>query len=217
MQLINLSESDSVLNNFVAELRHKDIQGDPLRFRRNLERIGEVMAYEISRTFSYRNEVVKTRLGDAKTSIIDDRLVIGTILRAGLPFHYGFLNYFDRSENAFVSAYRKYLDKEKFTIEIEYLSSPDLNGKTIILADPMLATGISFELSYRTLLTRGMPSVVHMACIIASEHGVQYLREHIDHPSVYLWCAAIDPELNYKAYIVPGLGDAGDLAFGEKI
>ena len=217
MPIFDLSTTNSVLNNFVAELRDIEIQNDPLRFRKNLQRIGEIMAYEISKSLSYKIKSTKTPLGISNSQIMDEKLVIGTILRAGLPMHEGFLNYFDRAENAFVSAYRKYTDKEHFDIHIEYISSPDINGKTLLLVDPMLATGASFELAYKALLSRGNPSNIHMASVIASQDGVNYLKEKLDLDRINLWYAAIDPDLNNKSYIVPGLGDAGDLAYGEKI
>ena len=217
MPIFDLSTTNSVLNNFVAELRDIEIQNDPLRFRKNLQRIGEIMAYEISKSLSYKIKSTKTPLGISNSQIMDEKLVIGTILRAGLPMHEGFLNYFDRAENAFVSAYRKYTDKEHFDIHIEYISSPDINGKTLLLVDPMLATGASFELAYKALLSRGNPSKIHMASVIASLDGVNYLKEKLDLDRINLWYATIDPDLNNKSYIVPGLGDAGDLAYGEKI
>lgn len=216
MILHNLSERNTILNTFISELRCIEIQKDPMRFRRNLERIGEVMAYEISATLHYEESTTKTPLGHAVASILSDRIVIATILRAGLPMHNGFLNYFDRSENAFVSAYRKYRDKEHFDIHIEYISSPLLDGKVLLLIDPMLATGSSFELAYEALLTKGKPGSVHMACAIASEEGIAKLQKNQQLSEAHLWCAAIDPELNSKSYIVPGLGDAGDLAYGMK-
>lgn len=192
------------------------MQNDPLRFRKNLQRIGEIMAYEISKTFTYNVKSIKTPLGIDQSQLMDERLVIGTILRAGLPLHEGFLNYFDRAENAFVSAYRKYTDKEHFDINIEYISSPDIHGKTLLLVDPMLATGASLELAHKALLTKGNPAETHIACVIASQDGVSYLKEKMNLNCINLWCAAIDPDLNSKSYIVPGLGDAGDLAYGEK-
>ena len=216
MAIIDLSTSHSVLNTFVSELRNVDVQKDPMRFRKNLVRIGEIMAYEISKSFNYERRDIKTPLGVHESSFIKDKLVIGTILRAGLPLHEGFLNYFDFAENAFVSAYRKYIDKENFDIHIEYISSPDLNGKTLILVDPMLATGTSFELAYQALLSKGIPAKIHLVSVIASKDGVAYLKRQLDLNKINLWCAAVDPELNSKSYIVPGLGDAGDLAFGEK-
>jgi uracil phosphoribosyltransferase len=217
MNIKNLSEHKTILNTYVSELRCVEIQKDSMRFRRNLERIGEVMAYEISKCLSYREEAIETPLGTAKTQIMCDRLVVATILRAGLPMHQGFLNFFDGAENAFVSAYRKYTDKEHFDIHVEYISSPGLSGKTLILIDPMLATGSSFELAYEALLSKGKPAKVYMACAIASVEGVSNLNKNPALNEIDLWCAAIDPELNSKSYIVPGLGDAGDLAFGVKV
>lgn len=217
MPIHNLSSTNSVLSTFVSELRNEEIQDDPLRFRKNLQRIGEIMAYEISKTFKYETKSTRTPLGTDQSQMMNEKLVIGTILRAGLPYHEGFLNYFDRAENAFVSAYRKYRDKEHFDIHIEYISSPEIQGKTLLLVDPMLATGASFELAYKALLTRGSASEIHMASIIASQDGVNYLKEKLDLSHINLWCAVIDPDLNSKSYIVPGLGDAGDLAYGEKI
>ncbi|MFR9165757.1 MAG: uracil phosphoribosyltransferase [Dysgonomonas sp.] len=215
MEIINLSEQNSLLNNFVSEIRDVNIQTDRLRFRRNLERIGEVMAYEISKTLSYKQVETQTPLGQSTANCVEDPVVLGTILRAGLGFHHGFLNYFDKAENAFVSAYRKYKENhQSFHVHIEYIASPLLNNKTLIITDPMLATGESMELSYRALLTKGQPAKVHIATIIASQYAVDYCKEHISEAT--LWAAAIDPELNEQAYIVPGLGDAGDLAYGEK-
>lgn len=217
MALFNLSIQNSVLNTFVSELRNVEIQKDPLRFRNNLVRIGEIMAYEISKTLEFEQKTINTPLGTHESSFVKVPLVIGTILRAGLPMHQGFLNYFDYADNAFVSAYRKYSSKKEFDIHVEYISSPNLDGKTLILVDPMLATGASFELAYKALLSKGTPSSVHFVSIIASKDGVNYLKEKLDLDHIDLWCAAIDPDLNQKSYIVPGLGDAGDLAYGEKI
>ena len=216
MKIINLSENNSILNHYLKEIRSVEIQGDPLRFRRNLERIGEIMAYEISKTLSYKAEDVQTPLGIAPTNVIEDKVVISTILRAGLPFHAGFLNYFDRAENAFVSAYRKYKDALKFDIFIEYIASPKLSDKTLIITDPMLATGSSLELAYGALLTKGKPANVHVATIIASQQSIDYLKTHLSEKNITIWTAAIDPELDEHSYIIPGLGDAGDLAFGTK-
>ena len=216
MPVIDLSQSVSILNIFVSELRNVEIQHDPIRFRTNLARIGEVMAYEISKTLSFKKKNIETPLATHDAAFIDDQLVIGTILRAGLPFHIGFLNYFDRAENAFVSAYRKYTDKDHFDIDIEYISAPDIDGKTLILVDPMLATGSSLQLAYEALLSKGKPAKVHFACVIASQEGVDYMRPTLERDQISLWCAAIDAELNSKSYIVPGLGDAGDLAYGIK-
>jgi len=216
MEVFNLSEQNTLLNQFMLELRSVEIQGDRMRFRRNVERIGEVMAYEMSKQFQYSTKNVQTPLGMAPVNTFDDPLVVSTIFRAGLPFHHGFLNYFDRAENAFVSAYRKYKDALKFEINIEYIASPNLDGKTLIITDPMLATGSSLELAYGALLTKGTPAKVHIATVIASQQGVDYVKTCFPENTT-LWCAAVDPELNSHSYIVPGLGDAGDLAYGEKI
>ena len=217
MKIINLSENNSVLNHYLKEIRSVEIQNDSMRFRRNMERIGEIMAYEISKSMHYTPEDVKTPLGIAPTNVIDEKIVISTILRAGLPFHTGFLSYFDKAENAFVSAYRKYKDALKFDIFIEYIASPDLTGKTLIITDPMLATGGSMELAYGALLTKGKPAHIHVATVIASQAAIDYVASHFPDSNTSIWAAAIDPELNEHSYIVPGLGDAGDLAYGEKL
>ena len=218
MEIINLGKTPSVLNQFIAELRDVRIQQDSLRFRRNIERIGEVMAYEISKRLSHDVKAIQTPLGIAPMSLPDERLVIGTILRAGLPFHQGFLNIFDRAGSAFVSAFRQYTDPEHqhFDIHIEYIASPRLEGKTLLLVDPMLATGSSMELAYQALLTKGQPDHIHAVAIIASQQAVDYMEQLMPAERTTLWVAAIDPELNENAYIVPGLGDAGDLTFGNK-
>ncbi|MFB6319387.1 uracil phosphoribosyltransferase [Saccharicrinis sp. FJH54] len=217
MHLHDLSKQNSILNNFIAQIRDVQVQKDPLRFRRNIERIGELMAFEISKTMDFEETDVNTPLGVAKIPMVQDQIVLGTILRAGLPLHQGFLSYFDYAENSFVSAYRKYKDKLSFEIAIEYISSPDITGKTLIVTDPMLATGSSLELAYNALKTKGEPKVLHLACIIGSQDGVDYIQKHLPFDNVHLWIAAIDPELNDKSYIVPGLGDAGDLAYGTKL
>ncbi len=217
MQINNLSENNSILNHYLKEIRSVEIQDDPMRFRRNMERIGEIMAYEISKTMKFENEDVKTPLGIAPTNVISEKVVISTILRAGLPFHQGFLSYFDRAENAFVSAYRKYKDALKFDIFIEYIASPDLTGKTLIITDPMLATGGSMELAYGALLTKGNPAHIHVATVISSQPAIDYIASHFPASKTTVWAAAIDPELNDHSYIVPGLGDAGDLAYGVKL
>ena len=217
MKIINLNESNSVLNQYVAEIRNVEVQNDRLRFRRNIQRIGEIMAYEISKTFSYSVKDIKTPLGIAPVSTPDNQLVISTILRAGLPFHQGFLSYFDDAENAFVSAYRKYKDTLKFDIHIEYIASPRIDGKTLIITDPMLATGGSMELSYQAMLTKGHPAEIHVVSVIASQKAVEYIASVFPEDKTTIWCAAIDPELNDHSYIVPGLGDAGDLAYGVKL
>jgi len=217
MRIINFSENNSLLNSFVREIRDIDIQKDRLRFRRNIERIGEVMAYEISKTLTYEAKKIQTPLGISEINLPCENIVIGTILRAGLPFHHGFLNYFDGAENAFVSAYRKYKESyESFNIFIEYIASPRIEGKTLILTDPMLATGSSMELTYKALLTKGNPDKIHLATIIASKQAIEYCKNNFPEEKTTIWTAAIDPELNEHAYIVPGLGDAGDLAYGIK-
>jgi Uracil phosphoribosyltransferase len=216
MKIVDFSKSNSVINRFVSELRDVNVQKDSLRFRRNVERIGEIMAYEISKDLNYSIEKVQTPLGIANASVPSDKLVISTILRAGLPLHQGFLNIFDKAENAFVSAYRKYTDENHFDIHVEYLASPRIDDKTLIITDPMLATGGSMELSYHALLTKGVPSHIHIASIIASRKAVEYLQTIFPADRTTIWVAAVDEDLNEHAYIVPGLGDAGDLCFGEK-
>ena len=216
MRIVNLGDTNSILNKFVAELRDVDIQKDSLRFRRNVERIGEIMAYEISKEFHYSTKDIQSPLGIAPMNTPDDQIVISTILRAGLPFHQGFLRYLDNAENAFVSAYRKYKDRLNFDIHIEYIASPRLTGKTLIISDPMLATGSSMELAYEALLTKGVPGHVHVASIISSKQALEYLQKKMPDDKTTIWIAALDNALDEHSYIVPGLGDAGDLAFGEK-
>lgn len=216
MKIVDFSNDNSILNQYIAEIRNVQIQTDSLRFRRNIERIGEIMAYEISRTFSYQPLKVQTPLSETFVKVPALRPVIATILRAGLPFHQGFLNYFDHAENAFVSAYRKYQDEEHFDIHIEYIASPRLDGKTLILTDTMLATGASMEYAYEALLTKGEPAHVHIASVIASRQAVNHLEKVFPSDKTTIWCTAVDPELNAHSYIIPGLGDAGDLCFGEK-
>ena len=216
MKIVNFDDNHSVISQYMMELRNVDIQHDMLRFRRNLERIGEIMAYEISKTFNYRQVEITTPLDTATCNVIAGKVVLGTIFRAGVPFHLGFLNTLDQAENAFVSAYRKYKEKENFDVFIEYIASPRLDGKTLILADPMLATGASMELSYRALLTKGEPEKIHIASVIASQVAIDYIRERFPDDKTTVWVGAIDPEINSHSYIVPGLGDAGDLAYGIK-
>ena len=216
MKIIDFSTGNTILNQFLAELRDVNIQQDSLRFRRNIERIGEIMAYEISRDLPYTAKEIQTPLAHAIENVPAVRPVIATILRAGLPLHRGFINYFDRAENAFVSAYRKYFDEDHFDIHIEYIASPLLDGKTLIISDPMLATGSSMELAYKALLTKGEPKHVHVASIIASQQAIHYLQEKMPDEKTTIWVAAIDEGLDEHSYIVPGLGDAGDLAFGTK-
>lgn len=216
MKVINLGATNSVLNKFVAQMRDKEIQKDSLRFRRNLERVGEIFAYEISKTMNYSCKNVNTPLGIASVPTYDDKIVIATILRAGLPLHQGILNYFDESQNAFVAAYRKYSRGDKFDIKLEYVTSPDMEGKLLILADTMLATGASLEMTYNKLREGGEPSYTHIVCPISSANAVEYLKKHIPEDQATLWVAAIDEELTSHSYIVPGIGDAGDLAYGTK-
>lgn len=201
----------------MLELRDVDIQHDAMRFRTNLERIGQIMAYEISRRLDYKDREIRTPLGKCVCKEPADQVVLATILRAGLPFHHGFLSYFDQAENAFVSAYRRYREKgDTFDIVVEYMATPDIEGKTLILVDPMLATGGSMELAYKALLQKGTPARIHVASVIASRRSVEYVKQHFPDDRTTVWCGAIDPEINAHSYIVPGLGDAGDLAFGEK-
>ncbi|MDE7025292.1 MAG: uracil phosphoribosyltransferase [Paramuribaculum sp.] len=215
MEIINFDNKPTLVSQYMAELRNINVQGDMLRFRRNLERIGEIMAYEISKTLSYKTEDITTPLDTATCHVLDEKLVLGTIFRAGVPFHQGFLNYFDHAQNAFVSAYRKYKEKENFDVFIEYLASPNLDGKTLILADPMLATGASMELSYRALLTKGTPAKIHVASVIASQTAIDYVKKTFP-DNTTVWVGAVDDTINSHSYIVPGLGDAGDLAYGIK-
>lgn len=211
-----IGSKNSIFNHFIAEIRDAGIQKDSMRFRRNLERMGEVIAYEISKTMVYEPGEVTTPLGIANTALLKDQPVIATILRAGLPLHQGLLNYFDKAENAFVSAYRKHHKDGTFTIQMEYLASPNLNGKVVIVCDPMLATGSSIVDTYKFLLQRGIPKHTHIVAIIASAEGVEYVKKHLPE-NVTLWIGAVDEELTAHSYIVPGLGDAGDLAYGSKI
>lgn len=220
MKVINFAKQNTVINQYVTELRDVNIQKDHARFRLNLERIGQMMAYEISKTLRYSEKTVQTPLAKAKVSTADDEVVLATIFRAGIPFHQGFLQVFDHAENGFVSACRYYKDKEckEVGLKIEYIASPDLTGKTLIIADPMLATGGGLELGYHAFCTKGVPATVHLCCVIAAQKGVDYTKKTFaNYDNITLWCAAIDPDLNEHCYIVPGLGDAGDLAYGEKI
>jgi uracil phosphoribosyltransferase len=216
MKIINLGEKNSVLNNFIAEIRDHIIQKDRMRFRKNLERIGEIFAYEISKVLIYSDKNVQTPLGIAYCKTMEQEMVIASIMRAGLPLHNGLLNFFDKSQNAFVAAYRKYGKDNKFTIQIEYASSPAVENKVLILADTMLATGSSVVLAYNKLCLDTKPSATHVVCPVASTEGIQYLSRHLPHKNTTLWVGAIDEELTIKSYIVPGLGDAGDLAYGSK-
>lgn len=217
MKVINFSEQNSVINNYIAELRDIDIQKNRAWFRQNLRRIGHAMAYEVSRTLSYSRKTVQTPLAPAEVNTIDDRIVIGTVLRAGLALHEGFLDVFNEADSAFVSAYRKEGRKEDIEVCVEYIASPNLDGCTFLLVDPMLATGGSFNLAYQAYLTKGTPKNLHICAVIGCEEGVKRLQEIFPSDDVTLWIAAIDPVLNDTAYIVPGLGDAGDLCYGDKI
>lgn len=215
MKVFNFSENSSLYNKFLSELRDENIQKDSMRFRKNLERLGEISAYEISKTFKENVLVTKTPLGTSKTTIPSENLVLATVLRAGLPLHKGLLNYYDNAENCFISAYRKHTSKEEFEVEIQYLASPNLNDKIVVLSDPMLATGRSMVLAYKALIKKGIPSKIHIVCVIGSEQGVEYISKNLP-KNTTLWIGAIDSKMTSESYIVPGLGDAGDLAFGKK-
>lgn len=217
MQVIILNQQDSVLNNYLADMRNVDVQGDSMRFRRNIERVGSLMAYEVSKRMSYSTNSVVTPLGVANVQQPSDTVVVGSILRAGLPMHNGVLDIFDRAENCFISAYRKYTTADAFDIHIEYVATPHLDGKVLLLNDPMLATGGSIELTYQALKRYGTPKHTHIMSIIGSQAGVEYLCNALKDESVTLWVAAVDPDLDSHKYIVPGLGDAGDLAYGYKM
>ncbi|MGM9830862.1 MAG: uracil phosphoribosyltransferase [Paludibacteraceae bacterium] len=216
MKIINLSGQNSLVNQYLKELRSVDIQHDSMRFRRNIERIGEIAAYEMSKLMDYHTETVTTPLAPMEIPTIAEPVVLATILRAGLPYHQGFLNFFDQAENAFVSAYRQYTSETAFDIHTEYIASPDLNGKTLIISDPMLATGSSMDTAWKALLQKGTPKKLMLASVIATEQAINYLQTLMPEDTL-LVTAAIDPILNEHAYIVPGLGDAGDLAYGEKL
>ena len=216
MTINDLSQQHSLLNHLIAEIRDVEIQKDSLRFRRNIERIGEIFAYEISKTLEYQPRDVKPPLATASCPVLADQPVLATILRAGLPLHQGMLNYFDGAENTFISAYRKHHgDDDSFEVEIEYLSSPSIQDKTVILCDPMLATGSSMVLAFKAMLDRGIPRHTHVVAVIASDEGLAFTKANLPE-NVTFWVAAVDSELTTRKYIVPGLGDAGDLAFGEK-
>lgn len=219
MKIVNLGEKDSVMNQFVAELRDVNIQKDRMRFRNNIKRIGNLMAYEISKSLRYQEVEVETPLATAKMRVPYDNVVIGTVFRAGLPFHQGFLEIFDKAGNAFLSAYRYYTDREcnNIDVHIEYIATPDLTHKTFILVDPMLATGESLILAHNAFITKGVPRRVVLASVIATEEGIAHLNERFPANDIVLYTAAIDPILNDRKYIVPGLGDAGDLMYGDKM
>lgn len=215
MKIVDLSKQNTILNRYLTEIRDKEVQKDQMRFRRNIERIGEIMAYEISKELPYEPVTVTTQLGEATHNVPTEKVVLATILRAGLPLHTGFHNYFDHAENAFVSAYREYTDETHFEVKVEYLASPRIDGKNLLLVDTMLATGCSAELCYRAMLTKGTPDRLILASVIASREAVDFVKANFPDDTI-LYCATIDPILNNHYYIVPGLGDAGDLCFGEK-
>lgn len=216
MIISNLSQKNTVLNKFLAEIRCVNTQKDSMRFRKNIERIGEILAYELSKTLEYDSKKVTTPLGIKETTIPKNDIVLCSILRAGLPLHNGILNYFDDAENAFISAYRKHINEKEFDIEVEYFASPSIEGKTLILVDPMLATGQSLVSVFEGVKKYGTPKEIHLACVIGSKEGVDYIQKYFP-KNTKLWIATVDKELNDKGYIVPGLGDAGDLAFGKKM
>ncbi|WP_298237174.1 uracil phosphoribosyltransferase [uncultured Algibacter sp.] len=217
MIIHNLSDQNSILNNFISEIRSTNIQKDSMRFRRNIERIGEILGYELSKTLNFKSSEVITPLENCSINLIEDNIVLCSILRAGIPLHNGLLNYFDAAENAFISAYRHHKNNpESFEIIVEYLACPSLEGKTLVLADPMLATGQSIVATYNALKPFGKPKEVHLVSVIGAQEGVDFVNNSFTE-NTHLWIAAIDKTLNEKGYIVPGLGDAGDLAFGEKL
>lgn len=217
MQIHNLSEQNSVLNTFISEIRNVSIQKDSMRFRRNIERIGEIMAYELSKVLNYKEAFTETPLGIAPINLLKNDIVLCSVLRAGIPLHNGLLNYFDTAENAFISAYRHHKhNPESFEIIVEYLACPNLEGKTLILADPMLATGQSMVATFEALKPFGTPKNIHLVSVIGAKEGVSFVEKHFNN-TTHLWIASIDEKLNNKGYIIPGLGDAGDLAFGEKL
>lgn len=213
--VINLSEQHSLVSNWVAELRDTEIQKDRMRFRRNLERIGEATAYEISKQLEWEEKEITTPMGISVCKMLKSQPVLATILRAGIPLHQGLLNYFDGADNAFISAYRKHHRDGTFEISLDYVSCPSLENRVLIIADPMLATGSSLVKTVQYLRDEGQPSEIHIVCAIACTVGIEYL--HRTEPKVKIWCGAIDDELTAKGYIVPGLGDAGDLAYGTKV
>jgi uracil phosphoribosyltransferase len=215
--VVELGRENSMLNTFIAELRDEHVQKDPMRFRRNMERVGEIMAYELSRTLEYEEREVTTPLGLARVSVLKEQPVLATILRAGLPLHQGMLNIFDRADNLFISAYRKHRHGEDaFDIEVEYLSGPSLDERVLVICDPMLATGRSMVMVNRAIQRLGKPKALHVVSTIASSEGIEHLKTHLP-ASTRIWVAAIDEEMTAQAYIVPGLGDAGDLSYGSKI
>jgi uracil phosphoribosyltransferase len=215
MKVYNFSDYSSVYNKFLSELRDVNTQKDSMRFRKNLERIGEISAYEISKKLDKKNQITTTPLGVSGTYVPLNNLVLATILRAGLPLHNGLLKYFDSAENCFISAYRKHTSKDDFEVEIQYMASPNLNNKVVLLSDPMLASGKSMVLAYKALLKNGIPKKIHVVSVIGSQQGVDFISKNLPDNST-LWIGAIDPKMTSQSYIIPGLGDAGDLAFGIK-
>lgn len=219
MKIINLSEQNSIINQYMAEIRDAEYQKNRLLFRNNIMRIGELEAFELSKTLDYAPKEITTPLGISIVNVPTDKIVLATIFRAGLPFHNGFLNVFDHAGNAFVSAYREYKDAahHEVGIHIEYLATPSIDEKNLIIADPMLATGGSMELGYKAFLTKGTPKQIHVCCVIASPEGIEHIKKTFPNEKTTIWCAAIDPGMNEHKYIVPGFGDAGDLCYGEKL
>lgn len=219
MKIINFSEQNSIINQYMAEIRDAEYQKNRLLFRNNIMRIGEFEAFELSKTLAYAPKEVTTPLGVSTVNVPTDKIVLATIFRAGLPFHNGFLNVFDHAGNAFVSAYREYKDAahHEVGIHIEYLATPSIDEKNLIIADPMLATGGSMELGYKAFLTKGTPKQIHVCCVIASPEGIEHIKKTFPNEKTTIWCAAIDPGMNEHKYIVPGFGDAGDLCYGGKL
>lgn len=215
MKIFNFSEYSSLYNKFLSELRDSQIQKDSMRFRKNLERLGEISAYELSKSLDHHSLSTYTPLGTSITQIPNENIVLATILRAGLPLHNGMLNYFDHAENCFISAYRKHSSSDNFEVEIDYLASPNLEGKVVLLSDPMLASGQSMVLAYKALIKKGQPSKIHIVSVIGSQQGVDLVAKNFP-KNTTLWIGAVDPKMTTQSYIVPGLGDAGDLSFGEK-
>ena len=217
IMIVNILEAkNSILSKFIAEIRNETVQKDSMRFRRNIERIGEILAYELSQSLTYETEIIKTPLGTKTMQLPKKDVVLCSILRAGLPLHNGLLNYFDDAENAFISAYRKHINESEFEIKVEYFASPSLENKTLILADPMLATGQSLVSVFEGLKKHGTPKEIILACVIGSNEGINLIKKHFP-KETKLWIATVDEKLNDKGYIIPGLGDAGDLAYGKKL
>ena len=212
----NLGLENTIFNQYIAEIRDEKIQKDPIRFRRNLERLGEIFAYEISKTFSYHPVDVTTPLGVKTIQLMDEQPILATILRAGLPLHQGMLNIFDHADNAFISAFRKHYMDGTFDIQIDYMSAPDMDDRILIICDPMLASGQSMVCAYNEIMKQGHPKYIHIVSVIASTQGVEYLRSNLPDIDCTIWLGAVDDELTVQSYIVPGLGDAGDLAYGCK-